>query len=305
MANDVTSVIEGTFNLDGAYTISVDGVSVDVNGTGVNAWYRIVFANSANTGAVDSPLSFSSHLDSLIGPDYSVRPPTSAGLFAIRRDAVGSGTIDFSDSLEGLFIAALLGYTTTVLNFSSGQTITAEYPPAYRLLLIGAGNDTDWQAEGVGTAVTETDDGAVYVLTGNRVKQRRSFTLEHHVRDAGLWIVAPFAGVFPNTPVLPDPAGSYVGKMVDQTEDLPTAAPPVPFTVLDFWATQRGRPMAAIIATFQPMLANPSTLRWDEAYLDKKTCDAGPFIKLRDARWNSVMSPGPWGFTLFEAGVTP
>lgn len=305
MAHVVTSIIEGVFPITDAYGFEVDDTPVFLGTLGVTTWYRIALANSGAAGTETDPSSFASALDAVLGADYSVPPPTSTGCFAIKRRAgAGAGSIDFSTTSEGEILAALLGYASTVLSFADGETIPGDYPPAYRLCLIGAGHDTDWQAEGVGAAYSETDGGTVYGLAGTRVMQRRQFTLEHHVRDAGLWAAAPFAGEFPNTPVLPDPGGAYVGKMVDQSEDMPLAKPPLPFTVLDFWATCRARPLALLLFRFQQVIVGAADPLWDEAYLDKKTCEQGPGIKLRDARWNSVMSPGPWGFVLYAAGVT-
>lgn len=294
MGHTITTMIECPFNLVGAYPITVNGTPVDVNGAGVNKWYRHQLCNGSNTGTEASPQSFASHFDSVLGAGFSVDVVTAEGKYSITWSGGGSATIAWGVS-TGTIIRDLLGYTGT-LSFSNGQTIVSDYVPAYRMVSIGLMDDTDWRPEAAGSSYAETDGGVVAGVNSGRAKTRRSWRSRYHPRD-------PAYTTPPVNPVFPASAGSFVGKMVAPTDNLPSSNPPQPFSMLDFWSVARGRRLAGALNNFQ-QLRTFSVTTWDEFYLDKKTCETGLGVDLVRAAWNQILSVGPWGILLVQAGVT-
>lgn len=293
MAHTINTLIECPFNLNGAYSITVNGSPATINGVGQSKWYRPVLANGSNTGGATDPLSFASVLDTALGANWSVNTPDASGLTTITWSGVGTGTVSWSSG-TGLIIRNLMGFTAD-LSLASGATATPTYPPAYRLLSISLFDDTDWRPEAAGSSYSETDAGTVYGINSGRVRTRRVFRFGFHPRDPSLTVV-------PGNYVFPSWSGSFVGKLVAPTDNLPSLSPPQPFSMLDFWSVARGRRLAGSLGQYQQLRVG--AVPWDEFYLDKRTCETGLGVDLVRAAWNQVIRVGPWGILLVQAGVT-
>lgn len=296
-----TSVYECPFKLKGAYPVTVDGGVVNVNSASSNVvtWFRIAIVTSAGTGAShESPKSFCSHVRSVFGSSaWRVNPSDETGHVTIRRDAGTTGTIVWGSG-KGRIVRDLLGFTADI-TLAPAATIVAPNPPAYRILTIERRGDTLWQPVTAGGAFSESDGGKVSGVASRRLKTYRRFTLGLHPTTP-----ASITAMQANTPALPSLEGAYAGRMVLPTEDLEStpSTVPVPFTVLDFFAAARGRQLA-MKTNFQELIAQTSPY-FDEVYLDAKTCNEGPFMNLKDARWSELMDVGPWTFLLRNARQT-
>jgi len=299
MSQTVTTVLECPFKLKGIYAITVNGVSKDVNSSSSAQvyWYRPVLAASSGAGAsTNDPKSFFAHFASLLGAGFVFSYPTSTGKFTLGWSGMGTATVVWGSG-KGRIIRDLLGFTGD-LSIPTGTTVTSTYVPAYRLCIVERRNDTYWTMMGTGNAYAESDNGEVAGANGRRVKMRRLFTLGMHPTHPSSSTAA-----IPSTPVLSNLDGADSGRLLDPGENLETTSPPAPFTVHAFWCAARGRRLAAALGTF-PQLVSGSIAIFDEVFLDAKTCNEGPRISLREARWSELMDVGPWGFTLRQEKVS-
>lgn len=303
MAQTITTIIECPFYLSGSYAFTTNsgGTPVDVNGAGNSLWYRPALARSGATGTTAQPKSILNVVDTALGANWTVNPPSTTGYNSITWTGGGSNDINWGAG-TGLIIRNLLGFSGN-LSFTSGQTQTATYPAPYRLCLISRRDDTDWRPEAVGSAFTEAEDGSVYGFSSGRVLQRRILTLAHHPRTAADVSTAPVLSGFLATPMFPNFTGSSVSQITAPVEGLPTAVPTLPWTVLQHWHASRGRLLAAAFGTYQQILTGAVTT-FDECYLDAPTCNRGPNFQLRDKRLNMICEAQTWGFNLFTAGVS-
>lgn len=298
-SNAITTLVECPFKLTGVYAITVTGVGVNINSSSSSDvyWYRHAICRSGATGTATLPKSFLGHLAAALGSDWTVTTLLVSGKWKIKYTGAGTGTIVFGSG-KGAIIRALLGLSSDV-SLATNAERTSDYIPPYRIAAYERKNDSHWRAEGAtGAAYSESGKGVVTGVEGGFLKQRRRWTWGSHPTQP-----SSLGGVLLATPALPDLTGAYTGRLTTPSEDLSATSPPNPWTMLDFWSAAKTRVLAGALGTFQGIFTG-STTKFTEFYVDANTCEKGPFISLRDAQWSELMDLGPWGFTLWQEGVS-
>lgn len=294
MGNPVTTILEAPFELSGTYQVSLNSSTKTVN-TG-DVWYRMALARSSATGAVTNPKSFYSVFGSAMGGGISVSVSTT-GYTTITWTGGGTATLNWTGT-NATILRDLLGYTGN-LSIANNATATSTYPTAYRMLITGRVNDTHWQAEPIGAAYAEGEDSVVSGVSSGTFLQRRRMAFKHHPIDPSAQSTLGFYA----TPTRPNLTGANVSQLLTPTTLPPTASPLMPWTVLQQFHVSRAMLLGASFGDFQRLLTG-SVLTFDEVYLDKDTCEKGPFLNLTDPKWGMACDPGPWGFLLKNAGVS-